>query len=384
LLLDESAIWSDEQPDPANPPSTDDLLAKKASIEWFKQARAEPWFAELDALPTLELAPVWYDDLADGYAPSPSVLTPTNLLSKLNIARIRTASPADAAQLPLALRSNFALADAVDRYGLVITQLIANAIRFHNVDAVLDSLTQPWPDATLAQMQSAYEASPPRPFSHIIASEGLWMKAGVASHFSDVARVKRGMHDPSITNDDVTAIIRTLWYQPDDHAATQRLGTYVENKQALGVMLEDVVTQSNMTVSQRLALNDTTSAQEKQLVLISPLRPAITFALEQAGAAAALHTLTITALALERHHRAHGTYPDDLAALVPTFLASIPIDPIANAPLRYRADSALATYTLWSIGPNAIDDGGVTAANYSPRSAASVPNHDIVVHSPKR
>jgi hypothetical protein len=384
LLLDESAIWSDEQPDPANPPSTDDLLAKKASIEWFKQARAEPWFAELDALPTLDSVPVWYDDLAAGDAPTTSVLTPASRLSKLNVARIRTASLSDAAQLPLAPRSNFILANAIDTYGLSVTRLIANAVRFRTAEAVLATRTQHWPDATLAQMQSVYEASPPHPFAPVIVSEGLWMKASVAVHFSDAARVKRGVHEVLDEGDGDLALVRSLWNDPTDQAAAQRLGTYAENMQALAVMLEDYRDRSLMTRAARLADTHLSPSTEQELALISPLRPSLELCLSSTDAAAALHTLTITALALERHHRAHGTYPDDLAALVPTYLASIPIDPIDNAPLRYRADSARVTFTLWSIGPNAIDDGGVTAANYSPRSAASVPNHDIVVHSPKR
>jgi hypothetical protein len=210
------------------------------------------------------------------------------------------------------------------------------------------------------------------------------MKASVAVHFSDAARVKRGVHEVLDEGDGDLALVRSLWTDPTDHAAVQRRGSYAENMHAVDVMTQELEIQNSLTRAQRLASKQPLPLNENELVLIAPLRPSLSMIIEQTDAAAALHTLTITALALERHHRAHGTYSDDLAALVPTFLASMPIDPIDNAPLRYRADSARATFTLWSIGPNAIDDGGVTAANYSPRSAASVPNHDIVVHSPKR
>jgi hypothetical protein len=383
LSIYESAIWELEPSDPANPPSPSDLLTKQASIDWFQQARKEPWFAELDTLATLDTTPIWFRELDVGDVPI-SVLSTVRHLSRLNIARIRTASLADAAQLPLSLRSNFSLAGGFDRYGLSITRLVENAVRLSTAEAVVASLMQPWPDATLAQMQSVYEASPPHPFAPVVVSEGLWMKASVAVHFSDAARVKRGVHEVLDEGDGDLALVRSLWNDPTDQAAAQRLGTYAENMQALAVMLEDYRDRSLMTRAARLADTHLSPSTEQELALISPLRPSLAFCLSSSEAAAALHTLTITALALERHHRAHGTYPDDLAALVPTYLASIPIDPIDTAPLRYRADSARATYTLWSIGPNAIDDGGVTAANYSPRSAASVPNHDIVVHSPKR
>ncbi|GDX99334.1 hypothetical protein LBMAG48_17380 [Phycisphaerae bacterium] len=383
LSIYESAIWELEPSDPANQPSPDDLLTKQASIEWFQQARKEPWFAELDTLATLDTTPIWFRELDVGDVPI-SVLSTVRHLSRLNIARIRTASLADAAQLPLSLRSNFSLAGGFDRYSLSITRLVENAVRLSTAEAVVASLMQPWPDSTLAQMQSVYEASPPHPFAPVIVSEGLWMKASVAVHFSDAARVKRGVHEVLDEGDGDLALVRSLWNDPTDHAAVQRLGSYTENMQAVDVMTQELEIQNSLTRAQRLASKQPLPLNENELVLIAPLRPSLSMIIEQTDAAAALHTLTITALALERHHRAHGTYSDDLAALVPTFLASIPIDPIDNAPLRYRADSARATYTLWSIGPNAIDDGGVTAANYTPRSAASVPNHDIVVHSPKR
>jgi hypothetical protein len=65
----------------------------------------------------------------------------------------------------------------------------------------------------------------------------------------------------------------------------------------------------------------------------------------------------IAAIALKRYQLKHGNYPPDLNALVPEFLPSVPWDPVDGQPLRYRLN-ADGTFQLYSIGPNAQDDGG--------------------------
>jgi hypothetical protein len=65
----------------------------------------------------------------------------------------------------------------------------------------------------------------------------------------------------------------------------------------------------------------------------------------------------ITAIALKRYQLKHGNYPPDLNALVPEFLAAVPLDPVDGKLLRYRLNSD-GTFLLYSIGPNAQDDGG--------------------------
>lgn len=67
--------------------------------------------------------------------------------------------------------------------------------------------------------------------------------------------------------------------------------------------------------------------------------------------------LVVTAIALKRFHLRHGNYPAELAALTPEFLPAVPRDPVDGQPLRYRAN-ADGTVQLYSIGENAVDDGG--------------------------
>jgi hypothetical protein len=70
--------------------------------------------------------------------------------------------------------------------------------------------------------------------------------------------------------------------------------------------------------------------------------------------------LARVAIALERHHLAHGEYPDTLDTLVPQFMAKIPHDIINGQPLHYRKTSD-GQFFLYSVGWNENDDGGVMA-----------------------
>lgn len=71
-----------------------------------------------------------------------------------------------------------------------------------------------------------------------------------------------------------------------------------------------------------------------------------------------------TAIAVERYRVAHGNLPETLDALVPDYLDSIPIDAFDGNPLRYRVNDI--GYTIYSIGPDQIDDSGVPMAKVMP------------------
>lgn len=75
------------------------------------------------------------------------------------------------------------------------------------------------------------------------------------------------------------------------------------------------------------------------------------------GRAVAENRVAIATLAAERWRRAHGgAAPPSLGALVPAYIQSVPQDPFNGEPLRYRSDAA--GYTIYSVGPKRIDNGG--------------------------
>ena len=62
-------------------------------------------------------------------------------------------------------------------------------------------------------------------------------------------------------------------------------------------------------------------------------------------------------LALRSYCHAKSAYPDELAALFPDFLDSLPLDPFTDQPFVYRRLS-VDSFALYSTGPHKIDHGG--------------------------
>lgn len=68
--------------------------------------------------------------------------------------------------------------------------------------------------------------------------------------------------------------------------------------------------------------------------------------------------LAWTALALERWRLAHGRYPGSLAELPTDPSGAIHHDILTGEPFLYRTHED-GTFTLYSVGPNRVDDGGI-------------------------
>jgi hypothetical protein len=49
-----------------------------------------------------------------------------------------------------------------------------------------------------------------------------------------------------------------------------------------------------------------------------------------------------------------GKLPENLQALVPTYLAAVPDDPFDGKPFRYSPEKKI----VYSVGKNLVDDGG--------------------------
>jgi hypothetical protein len=71
---------------------------------------------------------------------------------------------------------------------------------------------------------------------------------------------------------------------------------------------------------------------------------------------------TIVACALERYRLTNGQFPENLEALSPQCLATIPPDVFTGQPMKYRRTDD-GRFQLYSIGWNAKDDGGKVVMN---------------------
>jgi len=91
-------------------------------------------------------------------------------------------------------------------------------------------------------------------------------------------------------------------------------------------------------------------------VLTGVLSPAYSAAYKAKWQARMANDLNPVALALAGYRREHGTYPKELAALVPRYLDTVPNDIFVDKPLRYRQmpDGSARVY---SVGPDRKDAG---------------------------
>ncbi|MBD3177811.1 MAG: hypothetical protein GF320_21770 [Armatimonadia bacterium] len=66
--------------------------------------------------------------------------------------------------------------------------------------------------------------------------------------------------------------------------------------------------------------------------------------------------------AIEAYRISEGAYPETLDQLAPGFVPDIPVDPWTGEALVYRRDGE--RYLLYSVGPDGVDDGGVSERPY--------------------
>lgn len=84
------------------------------------------------------------------------------------------------------------------------------------------------------------------------------------------------------------------------------------------------------------------------------------FSLAHGIATETMRRLMVTAIALKRFYLQNGHYPIHLAELTPTYLASVPMDPMDGKPLRYSLEGG-DKFRLYSVGVDGKDDGGLPA-----------------------
>lgn len=135
-----------------------------------------------------------------------------------------------------------------------------------------------------------------------------------------------------------------------------RLATYATNRAACDEFFEQVAQAALLEPYKRGPL----PIADGNLLLTDLLYPEVRYSLQTLDTLEAHRRATTTMLALERYYLAKTTYPDTLAALVPEYLPTLPLDPWTGNPLVYRPLDAQhqTSYRLYSVGPDATDDGG--------------------------
>ncbi len=111
-------------------------------------------------------------------------------------------------------------------------------------------------------------------------------------------------------------------------------------------------------------------------ILVALLLPAISSVAKAEDRGEVYGSLGQVALALAAYRAERGEYPAELTQLVPNYLAAIPEDPFANAPLRYKRKGAGCL--VYSINVNGKDDGGASFSMNPEGNAGFLPDADDV------
>lgn len=377
IEISESQLWREFEPDAAMRVS--DVRSRQATIAWFDQARGEEWFRDLDQLPTLDRTPIWTGAFERGELDIPYV--GVRAVRDVQTARLHVARPGGADEFANAVNVVLALSDAMEKQRLMASSLTAWTMRTGLAERVLTAREHGWSAEELARIQALYEAEPVDAAAAMVDAEAAWTRNSLALHFSDVASVRRGVEDPTFTGSDAL-LVEALLFNRDTSIEGLRLGTYAENVAAADTLLDELKQQADMSPAQREKAQSAHTEGESDLIMIASLWDAYMLGLENRDAAEAVQALVVTALALERYRVEKGEYPTTLDALVPAYVREVPRDAMDREPLRYRMEGG--RYTLWSIGLNGVDDGGVRNTEYSALSAARAAKHDMVVRSPDR
>jgi hypothetical protein len=106
---------------------------------------------------------------------------------------------------------------------------------------------------------------------------------------------------------------------------------------------------------------------KSRYLLAALLLPAIDKANTVLAADRAQREAVDVAAACVRFRRAKGAWPTSVAALVPAYLPSTPVDPWSGKAPGIKGDGA--TFRVWSVGEDMVDQGGdLSAGSQSPRA----------------
>ena len=118
--------------------------------------------------------------------------------------------------------------------------------------------------------------------------------------------------------------------------------------------------ETSKAMERELADRNPWKAVSKHRILSHLLLPWVKNFAQKSVYAQSTIDLAIVAMGLERYHLRHQDYPASLDALVPDYVLLLPQDIAVKSPFKYERRSKDA-FSLWSVGWNQKDDGGVVA-----------------------
>ena len=358
--------------------------------DWNEQeygvSREELTAAGMAGLAGLREAGVW--DLLDQLAGSPRVVRPlprvgilldvllpelgqTRSLARALLARMRVSHDAgDDADVAAAFVQGCGLARALMHQFTLIDQLVGIAI-FMLIDGELRYalVERPLDEQSLAMIADALDQMSSLPPELPFQGERLFMLDTIQWMYTD-----DGHGNGRLNLSQTAGIQRTVNGERARSSSWVNLGSiaFPSKKQTTRLAEEfysAVIKAARTPRNERDALKfdpDTWLDQlSKRHILIHIMVPAVGKAIETRDLFDTLLAGTRTMVAIERFNLRDGLYPATLDQLVPDFLTALPVDPFArDGRFIYRtldpaADEFGRSYTLYSVGIDQTDDGGL-------------------------
>lgn len=231
---------------------------------------------------------------------------------------------------------------------------------------------QPWAlEALRCVERQAISVSASRAF------EGEKVLAGdtLASIFSEASNVRFGMW--SLNPTPMFGINAVSW-------RSRTLGTYSQNRLELESRLEEYVQAVAKEPFERTAPAATWTPGK--YFLTDLLTPVIAGSLSGIDRQSAQRRGMLLLAAVESYRADRSRYPATLEELAPSYIAALPPDPWTGKPFRYVLAPDALDYTLYAIGENQIDDGGVSDSVPGPIpwyfGSQPTADGDVVIHAP--
>ncbi|CAG1004584.1 hypothetical protein PHYC_03154 [Phycisphaerales bacterium] len=205
-------------------------------------------------------------------------------------------------------------------------------------------------------------------------AERLVMRDCLAYVFSEPSRVRFGMWS-----------LQTGFLGGGVAPGAHRLGTYTQNRAEVESRIGAYLTAARSEPFERSAVPAWTP---EKYFLTGMLTTMIPGSLSGIDRQSAQRRGMMLLAAVESYRADHARYPASLEELVPSYLGTMPIDPWTGKAFRFAFSSDGTDYSLYSLGEDAVDDGGASDTQSGvPVNAwmvgGSVPQGpgDVVIHA---
>ncbi|MDX2131384.1 MAG: hypothetical protein SFY69_04965 [Planctomycetota bacterium] len=348
------ALWSKD----ATPAQRD---AARRGVEGLEAAGVGALIAKAAALPRAVPVHEASGPLIDTKLPQ---LGRLRSLTRLNSARAVIALEAgDAEAFVERVGEILALGVHGSRQGPIIAHLVGFAVQSRALEVIRQGiLTGRLDDASLARLASLIEEQAVAPLSRALRAERLLASDTIEFVYftgPEGLAYLRGSTDGAVVPDVRTRVVpegRALGPGMPDRATQQRLSEEAYD------LVDELA--AMLPAARRGAGGwERLDTIRNENLLLGILMPALDKALASRDMFEADRSGTRALLALARAERALGAPPETLAALVPAFVAGVPVDPYTGHALGYMPPSkgpyeGGRRFVLYAAGPDGTDDGG--------------------------